>query len=70
MRRLLRQKTDGMWEYTLQETAWEETGFQTMEDYICRQQSTFTQYIATRSLLDLCEGLERAPGAWVEMRWW
>ena len=59
MRRLLRQKTDGMWEYTLKETVWEETGFQTMEDYIRRQQSTFTQYIATRSLLDLCEGAER-----------
>ena len=23
-----------------------------------------------RSLLDLCEGLERAPGARVMMRWW
>ena len=29
-----------------------------------------TQYIATRSLLDLCEGSERAPGAQVSMRWW
>ena len=27
------------------------------------------QYIATRSLLDLCEGLGRAPGARVGMRW-
>ena len=27
-------------------------------------------YIATRSLLDLCEGSERAPGAQVGMRWW
>ena len=27
------------------------------------------QYITTRSLLDLCEGVERAPGAQVEM-WW
>ena len=29
-----------------------------------------TQYIATQSLLDLCEGSERAPGAWVGMQWW
>ena len=28
------------------------------------------QYIATRSLLDLCEGSERAPGEQVGMRWW
>ena len=27
-------------------------------------------YIAMRSLLDLCEGLERAPGARLGMRWW
>ena len=27
-------------------------------------------YIATRSLLDLCEGSERAPGAQVGIRWW
>ena len=30
----------------------------------------FTQYIATRSLLDLCEGTERVPGAQVGLRWW
>ena len=28
------------------------------------------RYIATRSLLDLCEGSEGAPGARVGMRWW
>ena len=30
----------------------------------------FAQYIAMRSLLDLCEGSERAPGARVGMQWW
>ena len=29
-----------------------------------------TQYISTQSLLDLCEGSERAPGARLGMRWW
>ena len=43
-------------------TAREEAGFLTMEEYIRRRQDTVTQYIATQSLLDLCEGSERAPG--------
>ena len=29
-----------------------------------------SQYITMRSLLDLCEGSERAPGGRVGMRWW
>ena len=41
-----------------------------MEEYIRRQQNTVSQYIATRSLVDLCEGLERSPGAIVGMWWW
>ena len=51
-------------------TAREEDWFLTMEDYIWRRQNTVAQYIATRSLLDLCEGSERAPGVRVGMRWW
>ena len=47
-----------------------EVGFLTMEEYIRRRQKTVAQYIATRSLLDLCEGLERAPGVRVGMWWW
>ena len=48
----------------------EGAGFQTMEECIRQQQNTVAQYIATRSLLDLFEGSERAPGAWVGMQWW
>ena len=48
----------------------EGAGFQTMEEYIWKQQNTVAQYIATQSLLDLFEGSERAPGAWVGMQWW
>ena len=33
-----------------------------MEDYIRRLQNTVAQYIATRSLLDLCEGSEKGYG--------
>ena len=50
--------------------AWEEVGVLVVEEYIRRCQNTVAQYIATRSLLDLCEGLERASGAQVGMRWW
>ena len=35
-----------------------------------KQQNTFSHYIAAHSLLDLCEGLERALGVRVGMRWW
>ena len=45
-------------------------GFLTMEEYIRRLQNMVAQYIDTRSLLDLCEGLDRAPGARVGMPWW
>ena len=41
-----------------------------MEDYIWQQQTMVAQYIATRSLLDLCEGSERAPGVQMGMWWW
>ena len=41
-----------------------------MEEYIRRQQNTVAQYIATRSLLYLCEGSERDTGARVGVQWW
>ena len=28
------------------------------------------QFIATLSLLYLCEKIDRTPGEWVGMRWW
>ena len=55
--------TDGKWIYTLAAAAREEAGFLTMEGYVRRFQNTVAQYIATRSLLDLWGGAERAPGA-------
>ena len=67
---LPRQKPDWKWTYTSAETAREESGLQTMEEYILRRNNMFAQYINTRSLLDMCEGSERAPGLRVGMRWW
>ena len=68
--RLLRRKPHGKWKYTLLAAARDKAGFQTMEEYLRQQQNTVAQYIATQSLLDLCEGSERAPEARVGMRWW
>ena len=48
----------------------EEAGLLTMKEYIRRRQDTVAQYIDTRSLLDLCEGSERAKGEQVGMWWW
>ena len=67
---LLRRTQDGRWRYTSAASAREKAGFLTMEEYIRRRQNTVPQYIATRSILDLCEGSERAPGARIGMRWW
>ena len=42
-RQIPRRKIYGKWEYTLLETAREEVGFQTMEEYIRRRKSTVAQ---------------------------
>ena len=68
--RLPRRTTDGKWKKTLAMTEREEAGFLTMEEYIQRHQNTVAQYIATPSLLDLCDWSKRAPGVRVRMRWW
>ena len=60
--RLLRRTPDRKWKYTSAAMAREEAGVLVVEEYIRRCQSTVAQYIATRSLLDLCEELERVPG--------
>ena len=66
---LLRRTPDGKWINTLAAKTREEDGFLTMEEYIRRCQNTVAQYIATQSLLDLCEGSERATGVQVGMFW-
>ena len=65
---LPRRKTAVTWRYTSATAARGVTGFLTMEEYVRWRQNTVAHYIATRSLLDLCEGLERAPRAQVGMR--
>ena len=41
-----------------------------METYITQIQNAFAQYLATRPILELCEGAERQLGVRVSKRWW
>ena len=41
-----------------------------MKTYICQRQNTSAQYIATQSILDLCEAVDIKQGALVGMLWW
>ena len=47
-----------------------EEGFTDVRASITIRQNTVAQFIATRPLLDLCEGTTQRGGARVTMRWW
>ena len=47
-----------------------EAGLTGIRNSIANRQNTVAQYIATRPLLDLCEGSRAREGARVPMRWW
>ena len=49
----------------MKETGWEEIGV-----YIRNRLNTVAQYIATRSIMDLCERTVRRLGGWIARRWW
>ena len=68
--RLPRRKPDRKWTYTSAATSREDSRFQTMEEYILRRNNMVAPYIDTRSLLDMSEGSERAPGVRLGMQWW
>ena len=48
----------------------EGNGFKEIRKSITNRQNTVAQYIATRPLLDLCEGAKQRGGARVSRRWW
>ena len=58
------------WEYMSAAAEKTEAVFEAMEEYIRKNQNTVAHYIATQSLLDLCEPKERTPGERVGIRWW
>ena len=47
-----------------------EAGFKEIRTLITNRQNTVAQYIATQTLLDLCEGAKQRGGARVTRRWW
>ena len=47
-----------------------EAGLTDVRTSINRRENTVAQYIATRPLLDLCEGETQREGARVTLRWW
>ena len=60
-----RRGRDGKWHYPSLEGAMKEAGLTDVRTSINRRQNTVAQYIATRPLLDLCEGSRQKEGAWV-----
>ena len=61
---------DGKWHYPSLEGVMKEAGLTDIRTSIQRRQNTVAQYIATRPLLDLCEGSRQREGARVMLRWW
>ena len=47
-----------------------EARLQEVKTYVSCRQNTFTQFIATRPIMDLCLAVKRRPGPRVAMRWW
>ena len=58
------------WFYPSLEGAMKEAGFKDIRTSINARQNMVAQYIATRPLLDLCEGTKQIGGVRVAMRWW
>ena len=57
------------WEYTLAAAEREGAYFEEMEEYIWIKQNTVAQFIATQSILYLCEETDRTPGPQMGMQW-
>ena len=68
--RQARRANNGEWYYPSLEGAMREAGLTDIRKSIANRQNTVAQYIATRPLLNLCEGARVRGGAKVPMRWW
>ena len=58
------------WFHPSLEGAMKEAGFKNIKTSINNRHNMVAQYIATRPLLDLCEGTNQIGGARVSKRWW
>ena len=61
---------DGRWFYPSLAGAMKEAGIVRIWTSILQRQNTVAQFIATRTILDLCKGAVRRTGARVPRRWW
>ena len=68
--RQARRGKNGAWRYPSLEGAMWEAGLTDIRKSITNMQNRVAKYIATRPLLDLCEGARAREGARVPMRWW
>ena len=68
--RMPRRGRDGKWMYLPLAGATKEAGIVRARTSVLRRQNTVAQFIATRTILGLCEVTERRGGTWVPQRWW
>ena len=68
--RQVQREKDEDWHYPSLEGGMQEAGLTDIRTSILKRQNTVAQYIATRPLLDLCEGARAREGAKVPLRWW
>ena len=60
----------GSWAYPPLAEAMGEAGFKGIRKSVTRRKNTAAQYIATRTIMDLCERSTRRPRARVSRKWW
>ena len=65
-----RRKKDWSWDYLPLAEAMGEAGIEGIWKSITRRQNMVAQYIATQTIMDLCEGATQWPGARVSWRLW
>ena len=47
-----------------------DAGLQEVETYVYRHQNIVAQYIATRTIMELCLAAKRSPEPMVSTQWW
>ena len=65
-----RRQGDGSWVYLPLPEEMGEAGFEGITKSVTRRQNTVAYYIATRTIMDLCERSTRRPGVRVSQWWW
>ena len=60
----------GKWIYPTIDTELATMGIEEIRVYIARHKNTVSQYIVTRTIMDLCLAAERSLGMWLWRRWW